>query len=752
MPFFRKVSFWQRLVRANSSSDAAVQHGLWRAGRSLGAGYTRYGTALERLQMRGAARAAVDLLSVMVTLGTVGLLLMLTLAVPAMRETDDENWLKKQDLAITFLDRYGTEIGKRGIRHDDSVGLQDYPEYFVQAVLATEDRRFHEHFGIDVIGTFRALAVNARANSVVQGGSSITQQLAKNLFLSNQRSIERKVKEAFLALWLESRLSKQDILKLYLDRAYMGGGTFGAQAAAEFYFGKRITEVSLAEAAMLAGLFKAPTKYAPHVNLPAARARANDVLGSMVAAGFLTDGQVYAARRNPASAIDRKRDVTPDYYLDWAYGEVKRLADEGRLGEERVLVVKTGLDLDLQKRTESAIESIIRQYGQQYEVGQAAAVLMEPDGIVRAMVGGRDYGTSQFNRATDGLRQPGSSFKTFVYTTAFMSGRFNATSVVTDRPTCIGNWCPQNYNRSYGGSMPIVGAFARSINTIPVQMSIRLGQDEFPDHVARAARLGRDRIVATAKAMGLNTDLKDTPSLPIGSAEVTALDMAAGYATLAGGGRKAEPHAAIEIRTPPGELVYRHDRDAKPAPQVVPQKVAQDMNLLLSKVNEEGTGRRAALPGIRSAGKTGTTNGYKDAWYIGFTGNYVASVWYGNDDSSPTDNMTGGTLPAMTWHEIMTYAHAGIELKAIPGVVPMEAVPASAAVASARPAKGADADALRGERPAVLSRRSNAVITGIEDLFRTTGERRQAGLQRRADAAADEALGPGGPQPAAALR
>ena len=274
----------------------------------------------------------------------------------------------------------------------------------------------------------------------VQGGSSLTQQLAKNLFLNNERSPDRKIKEAFLALWLEARLSKNEILKLYLDRAYMGGGTFGAAAAAEYYFGKSVKDVSLAEAAMLAGLFKAPTKYAPHVNLPAARARANDVLNAMVDAGFMTAGQVDSAKRNPATPIDRKRDSSPDYYLDWAFEAMKELASEGKLGADRVLTVKTPHDSAIQQRADEAIETILRQHGPAYRVRQAATVVMDPDGAVRAIVGGRDYGASQFNRATAGQRQPGSSFKPFVYAAALSAGLYKPSTIVTDRPVCIGNW------------------------------------------------------------------------------------------------------------------------------------------------------------------------------------------------------------------------------------------------------------------------------------------------------------------------
>ena len=409
------------------------------------------------------------------TLGTVGAVLMLALAVPAFQMTSDDDWLKKSELAVTFLDRYGNEVGSRGIKHNDSVPLDQFPDSLIKAVLATEDRRFYEHFGIDIGGTMRALVTNARAGGVVQGGSSLSQQLAKNLFLSNERTIDRKIKEAFLAMWLEARLTKNEILKLYLDRAYMGGGAFGVDAAAQYYFNKSARDVNLAEGAMLAGLFKAPTKFAPHVNLPAARARANVVLDNLVEAGFMTEGQVFGARRHPATPVDRRDERAPNYYLDWAFDEMKKLVDTfPKSMTERVFVVRTALDTNMQKAADLAVENSLRQYGQEYHARQAAAVLMDVDGSVRAMVGGRDYGASQFNRATDAMRQPGSSFKPYVYATALQHG-FKPSSIVVDAPICLGNWCPHNYGHGYGGSMTLI-----------------IGAHPFDQHHRRAA-LGRDR-------------------------------------------------------------------------------------------------------------------------------------------------------------------------------------------------------------------------------------------------------------------
>jgi penicillin-binding protein 1A len=708
------LTLWTRLKRAALASDAWLNSSLFESGRAMGDFWSGYSRQVNRLRMRGPARVFFDLASEATTLGAAGAVVMLGLAIPAFQETSD-NWLRTQELAVTFLDRYGQEVGRRGLRLDDSYKLEDYPDHMVKAALATEDRRFYDHWGIDPIGTFRAVAVNARGGGVVQGGSSITQQLAKNLFLSNERSIERKIKEAFLALWLEFHLSKDEILKLYFDRAYMGGGTHGVVAAAEYYFGKPAKELTLAESAMLAGLFKAPTKYAPHINLPAARARANDVLQNMVEAGFLTEGQIQTARRNPATPINRSRDTTPDFYLDWAFGQVKQLAAAGKFGNERVLVVKTPLDTTLQRHGEQSLENLLRQHGRQYDADQGAIVVMDVDGAVRAMVGGRDYGQSQFNRATDALRQPGSSFKPFVYAAALTTNpQLRPNSTVVDRPICLGNWCPQNYNRSFSGAMSLTSALARSINSIPVTMSVDIGRGIAKD--GNASKAGRAVIIDLAKKMGLTHPLADSTSLPIGAAEVTVIDMTASYAVFANGGRRATPYATWEVRNSQGDVIYRHDRDS-PQPQVLRPQVVHDMNFMLNKVVEEGTGKRAMLDGIRAAGKTGTTNAYRDAWFVGYTGNLAAGVWFGNDDHTSTNNMTGGTLPAMAWKEVMTFAHQNLEIRPIPGLPdPSQAV----AFASGRSPVTTNSVAPAAPPPlsGVLSRRSYEVIGGIGDLFR----------------------------------
>jgi len=713
-----------RLRRILLDLDSRLDFGLYLArtwGREI---YERYTVFMDRFHVAGWRRwCMVEPVSEGLTIGAGGLIMMLALAIPAFRDTSEDDWLKKSELAVTFLDRYGNEIGSRGIRHNDSLKLDEFPDHLIKATLATEDRRFYEHFGIDFPGTFRALLSNARAGGVVQGGSSITQQLAKNLFLSNERTIERKVREAFLAVWLEFRLPKNEILKLYLDRAYLGGGTFGVDAAAQYYFNKSARDVTLSEAAMLAGLFKAPSRFAPHINLPAARARANVVLDNLVEAGFMTEGQVFGARRNPAMAVDRRDERSPNYYLDWAFDEMKKLVDTlPKSVHERVFVARLAIDVNLQNQAEKAIENSLRQYGREYHAKQAAAVLMETDGAVRALVGGRDYGESQFNRATDALRQPGSSFKPYVYATAMASGGFKPTSVVVDSPVCIGNWCPKNYSGGFSGSMTLTQALVRSINVIPVKLSIALGNGN--------AKVGRAKIRDVARKAGLRTPLIDTPSMPIGANEVTVLDHTGGYGIFVNEGKSVTPHAILEVRSGPGDLIWRFDRDGKKPQQVISPQVARDMNVMMNKVVEEGTGKRAILEGgIKAAGKTGTTNSYRDAWFVGFTGNFICGVWFGNDDYSSTNRMTGGSLPAQTWHDIMAFAHDGIETKPIPGLGPATA--ANTRVAAA-PSKGPEA----GQRPALLTRRGADILVRLErlmdDATRALVER--DGARRRADA------------------
>jgi penicillin-binding protein 1A len=413
----------------------------------------------------------------------------------------------------------------------------------------------------------------------------------------------------------------------------------------------------------------------------------------------MTEGQVFGARRNPATAVDRRDQGAPNYYLDWAFDEMRKLVDTlPKSVVERAFVVRTALDPGVQRTAESAVENSLRQYGRDYHAKQAAAVIADLDGGVRAMVGGRDYGASQFNRAVDAMRQPGSSFKPYVYATALMNG-FKPTTTVVDGPVCIGNWCPHNYGNGYSGAQPLWNALKNSINTVAVKLSIAIGHGN--------PKAGRAKIVETAHKMGIRTPLPDTPSLPIGADAVTVVEHVVAYATFPNLGKAVTPHAILEVRTGAGETIWRFDRDGKKPEQVLPPQVATDMIFMMNKVVEEGTAKRAMLTGIKAAGKTGTTNAFRDAWFVGYTGNFVGGLWFGNDDYSPLNRMTGGSLPAMTWHEIMEYAHQGVELKNLPGLAPN---PAPTAPVAQTPA----GDAVR---PAMLSYKGAQVLVRVERLM-----------------------------------
>ena len=652
-----------------------------------------------KFRVKGWRRGIFEVLSEGFTMAAGGSVVMLALALPAFQDTAGD-WRAQDDFAVTFLDRYGNEIGQRGIIQRDSVPVDQMPDHVIKAVLATEDRRFFDHWGIDIFGLVRAMTQNVRANSVVQGGSSITQQLAKNLFLSNERTLERKIKEAFLSLWLEANLSKKEILQLYLDRSYMGGGTFGIEAAADFYFGKSVRDLDLAQAAMLAGLFKAPTKYAPHINLPAARARANVVLNNLVDSGFMTEGQVLEARLRPADVVDRGERKSPDYFLDWAFDEVKRIAPPGT----HSLVAHTTFDANLQKAAEESLEFHLRQYGKEYNVSEGALVVIETNGAVRAIVGGRDYGASQFNRATKALRQTGSSFKPYVYATAMEHG-FTPESVVSSGAVSWGNWTPKNYSGGFGGKITLLNAFVRSINTVPVRLA--------KDH------LSIPPIKAMAEAMGVESPLESHKTMVLGTSGMTVMDQATGYSVFAQNGFVGSRHGITQLVTHTGTVVYDFAKDAPPPHRVLSEQALRSMNAMLTQVPVIGTARRAALPGIVSGGKTGTTQSYRDAWYVGFTGNYTAAVWLGNDDFSTTRNMTGGSLPAMVWQRLMAYAHQNIDLKPIPGIDHPFVDDQVAAKAREAEKKKAEEEAARAaaERPPVLSSRTTQMLRELTGLL-----------------------------------
>jgi len=638
-----KKRLWNRVLSADSSVDA----GMFGLSGWLGNKWTSYTEITDRMRVWGLRRLFVDATSNALTAGTAAVVLIYAWGLP---DAPSEKLLYSgaQQYSVVFTDANGTYLGRRGVLHSNAVPLDEIPDHVIEAVLATEDARFYEHFGIDILGTIRALAANVQANGIVQGGSTLTQQVAKNLFLTPERSLRRKIKEAFFSLWMEARLTKRQILKLYLDRAYMGGGTFGVEAASEFYFNKSIRDVTLPEAVMLAGLFKAPTRFSPTHNLPAARARANVVLERMIDAGFITDGQARVVRLRPADLIAPAASYIPEYYLDWAFSEVQRIAD----GRSYVLSVKTTLDLKRQKQADEAVQTILREGGKAKGVDEAALVSMTLDGAVQAMIGGRDYGESQFNRAVDAKRQPGSSFKPFVYLTALNEG-FTPKSIVIDSPITIGNWSPRNYSRRYRGRISLATALQKSVNVIPVKL---------------AQTFGRRKIAATAKAMGIRTELRLNRSMPLGTNEVTVLDMTGGFAVFANGGMEVKPYGVLEIRTQEGELLYDRERD-EPAPKRVAElEKIEQLNSMLGGVVTGGTARRAQLGFTPAAGKTGTTQAYRDAWFMGFTGELTTGVWMGNDSFSSTKRLTGGNLPAMIWQKYMAVAQSDQYITPIPGV------------------------------------------------------------------------------------
>ncbi|SEP77177.1 penicillin-binding protein 1A [Devosia sp. YR412] len=679
------------------AADAWLDSSLYEFWQSLGRGYTRFQDFMSLFHVAGWKRLFVELVSDGFSFFAIGCVLMTALALPAFDATASGEFNKAEDYSVVFLDRFGTEIGRRGIRSDDSVALADMPDYLLKATLATEDRRFYEHFGIDVVGTLRAIASNAGGDNSTQGGSSITQQLAKNLFLSSERTLERKIIEAFLAVWLEWHYSKDEILKLYFDKAYMGGGNFGVVAASDYYFGKKVQDISLAEAAMLSGLFKAPTRYAPHVDLAAARGRANLVLSNMVASGFLTEGQVTAARRHPATPIARTADAnSPNYFLDWAFEQSKKQIETSQHATNN-FVVRTTIDTTLQKYAEEAVVSTVREQGEQYDVTQAAMVVTDTQGAIRAMVGGTDYGKSQFNRAIVSTRQPGSAYKIFVYSEAFEQLGLTPADVITDRPVCIGDWCPQNYGRSYKGSVTLASAFAQSLNTVPVTLSIKTG---------------RDTIAALSHRMGLQADYPVTRSLALGVASVSVMDMTSSYAVLANHGLKTPAYGITRMTTLSGENVFDLDPDA-PRERILSETTVANMNSMLRGVVTGGTGRRADVVGVPVVGKSGTTSSYRDAWFCGFTGNYVAAVWFGNDDYHPTNNLTGGTLPAIAWQKFMAYAHTNIDIQPVFGV---DFVPEQTVVAETDPALEEEIV----QRPPSLTPGAARKLVDLADLLAVT--------------------------------
>jgi penicillin-binding protein 1A len=718
-------------LKIDSWIDSGL-YGAWTGFRDWWSGYSSF---FNRFEVKGVVRGLNELACETMTLSVAGLLVLATFALPAF-ETAQGKMNLADEYSVTFLDRFGNEIGKRGLLRDDSVPLEEIPDVMIKATLATEDRRFFEHFGIDVMGTFRALAANARNDQVVQGGSSITQQLAKNMFLTPERSLVRKIKEALIAIYLENRYTKPELLKLYFDRAYLGGGSYGVEAAAQYYFNKSIREVNLPEAAMLAGMFKAPTRYAPHVNLAASRARANEVLTNMVEAGFMSEGQVYGARMNPSKIVERGDGKTPDYFLDWAFEEVQRLL-VGK--EDHIVIARTTVDLGLQRAAEQAVDQTIKQFGKSRNFDNGALVSMETDGAVRALVGGKDYGESQFNRATHAFRQPGSSFKGYVYLTALQNG-FTPETSVSDSPVSCGRWAPKNYSGGYRGRMTLRMALAKSINTIAVKLSLQAG---------------REKVLADLEKIGIK-HLKKTCSLALGDNGMTPLEHTGGYAVFAAGGLEVRPYAVEEIKTLAGnDIIYNHERDEPARKQIFERKVIEQLNTMLQAVVLEGTGKAAQLDYTYSAGKTGTSSAYRDAWFIGFTGQYVTGVWLGNDDFTPMSRVTGGSFPAQTWHTYMMAAHDTDNIPQIAGlpVHPVQAAEQERIAATLAQNAAANAEVVAAPPPESVKDMSSATRQVLEKLSGMLKEARPLApgdAEKRPDRAEAPAPASGAPASSAA--
>ncbi len=533
-----------------------------------------------------------------------------------------------ESASVAVHDVSGTLISHRGMTFGGDVRLEDLPDHVPQAILAIEDHRFFHHFGLDLQGLGRALTANMVAGRVVQGGSTLTQQLAKNLFLTHERTVRRKLQEALLALWLEARLSKKDILALYLNRVYYGAGTHGIDAAARRYFAKPARALSLGEAAVLAGLLKAPSRYAPTHNADGAQERARLVLRRMAALGFISTEEADQAADRPLVLGEA---ATPGvhYFVDWS---VDLLADYiGRVREP--LVVRTSLDLELQKSAEQAVASVLDDaLAKEASIGQVALVALDSTGAVRALVGGRSYRASPFNRVVKAWRQPGSAFKPFIYLAALEAG-WRPDYAIEDRPIKVGRWSPSNFTGRYEGKVSLTRALARSLNAATVRLT---------------ETIGRGRVIKTAQRLGLDADLKPYPSLSLGTMEVTPLSLTASYVPMANGGRAVAINPMIRIETRAGQILY--ERENGDLGEAIGQEILAGFQEMMQAVVVDGTGRAAALPDQAVAGKTGTSQNFRDAWFIGYVDGLVAGVWVGNDDGRPMDEVTGGTVPARIWH------------------------------------------------------------------------------------------------------
>lgn len=581
-----------------------------------------------------------------------GLIFLVVFFAVFARDLPDTSTLYNVDRqpSITYLDRNGALIAVRGTQQAPPADLEALPDYVPAAFIAIEDRRFYYHPGFDPVGMSRAIVANMRAGRVVQGGSTLTQQLAKNLFLSPDQNLKRKVQELMLAVWLEMKFSKEEILALYLNRVYFGAGAYGIEAASQRYFDKGAKDLSVGEAALLAGLLKAPSRYSPVSESERAAARATVVLDEMVEAGVITPEQRAEAVTAPVRVSRTLATQHAQYFVDWLDKQIRELVGE----PTEDMIVETTLDLTLQTQAERAVRRILDR-DESRGVQQAALVALDGEGRVRAMIGGASYADSQFNRAVDARRQAGSAFKPFVYLTALESG-YTPETRVNDAPLQIGNWSPRNYTNDFRGEMPLSQAVAQSINTVAAGL---------------ADQVGRDNVARTARRLGITSRIGLEPAMALGAVEVSPLEMAQAYDAFANGGKRVQAHGITRIRTPQGRVIYQRSNRAGAPVQAITNPFLYYQNQMLRGVMTGGTGRSAAIAGRDLAGKTGTTSDYKDAWFVGYTGGFVTAVWVGKDDNTPMRGVTGGSSPAAIWKAFMQAALPRLNAPGIPAGPPM---------------------------------------------------------------------------------
>ena len=576
-------------------------------------------------------------------IGTVGLFAYYASQLPPI----DQLAVPRRPPNIAILADDGALIANRGDTGGAAVHLNELPPYLPKAFIAIEDRRFYSHFGIDPIGVSRAILRDVLWRGGMEGGSTLTQQLAKNLFLTQERTLSRKIQEAILALWLERKYSKDQILELYLNRVYFGSGAYGVEAASQKYFGKSARYVTLSEAAVLAGLMKSPTRLAPNHNLEAANARAAQVITAMAEQGHITEAMAKLALARPAEVVKEKGAGSINYAADY----VMDMLDDtvGAIDED--IVVTTTLNETMQGNAERALTEELNAKGDKFGVSQGALVALDPNGAVKALVGGRNYSDSQFNRATSAKRQPGSAFKPFVYLSALEKG-LTPDTVRDDAPITVKGWSPENYSREYFGPVTLTKALSLSLNTVAVRLGLEVGPKT---------------IVRTAHRLGIVSELEPNASIALGTSEVTPVELVAAYAAFANGGIGVQPHVIAKVRTANGKLLYLR-KNASFGRVIEPQYVAM-MNTMMQETLLTGTARKAELPGWQAAGKTGTSQEWRDAWFVGYTSYLVAGVWLGNDDGSPTKKTSGGNLPVEIWSRFMKTAHQGVPPEALPSGV-----------------------------------------------------------------------------------